>query len=882
MREIDRGVYTNISENYIVGIINNLHTFITDFKSGTLTLRILDDFAKLYVNVISKQGYRRVYDFEVELDIAHIFINAYGLDETIKTYRYYVTYEDSVTRVYQYELGEKAEPIITLEYLNNNVIKKNDQTVVVQQPAISGPNILTPFKPEKYVVISKIMSKEDTLITNFIVEFNNKTYPVYMLPNVQNAETSFDLTIDPGEYHSGDVLELKVTAVDNERHYSSTAIKEITIYAGKIKTPTILVPYDNNYINPNNIYLEVSDFTLIKAIDPQQISTDWKITTDRKGNNIVKKGNFEGEEHNFALNFDNDLEPGNYFIFVRQEDRYIGYSDWSLPTKVVVDENYTFEQVIPPYIQSVVWINRDDSYTLHLWSNTVIDEKISQLRNPSYTKKFDKIVEFKIHDYLTNTEVSIPTLAALESGNEEDIGDSQSTEIADYTFTVPSDAEFYFDGEHKEYIISVKAVDINGFESLNNYAFVRVLDHVQLYKKSISLIEEKLYEMNDVIPPEYSGYKFIGTIHSPIGCSVFTQNDTIKITATGVIGFPASFVYTILSPDEQEEVFILVELNVERMPEIEGYFFDSDNEINSLMSSYVTPSMQEIYTTWTRFGNFNEIYPEGSSYYNDSSRWDYQNNAPITTIDTASPIGFISKSTYMYYTLEVNIASTDSDDDIMGVVLAFNHTQDKNQMLVAACVGHTVEQPPLPLIRNNFGILYIDGETIKILRTSPVNLDGSTGYWNLQSPVRIYVERTGSKFRVKASNFTKTIFNENTTLELDIENYADDNWGLSWALSPSPYGLFAWSQPAATFNTLVLSGAEDIKTMYSIESGKLVTFAGGNWTQINQSAQDYFGYPKLVRNKYTSSNYFILQNEVRKVTEEEINLRYRYANILKD
>ena len=51
MKELDRGVFTNLVNNYIVDIINNLHTFIAEFDYCTLSLRILDDYAKLYAKI---------------------------------------------------------------------------------------------------------------------------------------------------------------------------------------------------------------------------------------------------------------------------------------------------------------------------------------------------------------------------------------------------------------------------------------------------------------------------------------------------------------------------------------------------------------------------------------------------------------------------------------------------------------------------------------------------------------------------------------------------------------------------------------------------------------------------------------------------------------
>lgn len=873
MREIDRGIYTNLENNYIVGIINNLHTFIADFKSGTLTLRILDDIAKLYVNVVSKQGYRRVYDFEADLEIAQIFISAYENDTNKKIYRYYVLYQDSVTHVYQYELGELSEPVITLQYLNNNVIKKNDQTVVVQHPVISGPNVITPFQSEKYVITSKILTEEDSLLSTFIVEFAGKTIQTFILPNTKYAEEICVLSLDNHNYRSGDVIELKVTAVDNELHYSSTAIKEIVVDAGVIKTPTILSPYSNNYINPNNIFIKVSDFTLIRAVDPKHISTDWKLTSDRKGKNIVYEGSFVGEETSFVLNFDNDLEEGTYFLFVRQEDQYIGYSEWSQPVQLVVDAKYVYEQVVPPYIQSVLWVNRGNSYTLNLSSSSKTEEKLRRL-NINYDGYFEKVVAFKIYDYLTNSEVTIPSLAASIPNNIEN---RYEFEIADYTFTVPEESDFYFI-DKKEYIISIKAIDEKGVESLYNYAFIRVLDNASSLSKKITIVEEVDYLMTDIIPSEYENYTF-GSIYSPINCSVMEQDNSLKIRPTGLLGLPVNFVYTILSPDKKHEVYVYVDITVEKMPSINEYLFETDYEINSLLSSYSTPTQRDIFNKWTRFSNYNKVYKNHTTWTptnDEASAWNLINNEIISE-DSTTPIGFVSPDSYLYYTLDARLSSSDTDDDMLGIVLAFSTKNGIIRMLVAARNGAMQEQPPLPYIRNNFGLLYFEGNYVKVLRACPIVTTNLYQSWSLNSFTKIYAKRINTKFIVKMSPFNSELYDDNTELVLDINNYLD-NSEYTWMLEPSPYGFFAWSQKSAKFN-ITLSGEEGIETLYSIESNKLLKQEGDSYVEVPQTAQEYFGSPVLVTNNLTNKKFFILPELIRRVSDSELEERYSLWNI---
>lgn len=577
MRELDRYVYTELSDNYVANIFNDLHNFIADFEKGYLVIRILDDAARLYVHVTSHQGNTRYYDTTTDLDTAKIFIQAYQSDPNQKIYKYFVEYKEDVARVYQYELGEE-DTSISLQYINKNIIHENDPTIVLQKPVIAGPSVITPFETYNFLLSCRVLTKEDSLITTFIVECAGETKQIFTLPNARYVEAKYPLSIQVGEYKSGAVLELKVTAVDNEGHYSEPGIKYITVDAGKLAKPNILEPYNNSYIPPNNIYVLVSSFSVVKASNPKQVSIDWKITSDRKGEDIIYDGNFVGEADSFVLNLENDLQPDNYFLFVRYEDRYIGFSEWSLPVKVLVDTEYKFEQVIPPYVQSVLWLSRGQNFTLSAYYDTETEMRIRKLYR-EYTEDTNKIMSFNIHDYLTNTEVVLPSKLALNNGVIPSTSDRKDFECVDYTFTVPNDLEFYA-LHHKEYMISVKAINQDGFESFYNYAFIRVLDSAKVGKIEIPITEWKSTEMTDIIPSKYREYAFTGKILTPVNCSVEARNASIIVTPNCLPGARCNFTY-VLSSEEGKDVYIFVEIFVKRMEEIQEYFFDTDSEITS-------------------------------------------------------------------------------------------------------------------------------------------------------------------------------------------------------------------------------------------------------------------------------------------------------------
>jgi CYTH domain-containing protein len=454
---MDRGIYTN--NTFIDNVINSLHSFITSFDRGTLNIRIIDDVtAKLHINLTSYQGYRRTFDFDCPIEDAKIFIQAYESDTTQKVYRYHIRYEDKISKVFQYQIGEVQTPIVT--YTDN----PSDQLIVVQEPIVSGPNIIKPLEPINFVATSKILSKETSAISNFIVTFAGNTISYDNLPNSKAASISFNLSIPWNKYKTGDQLILLVTAVDTKRNYSVTCEKYITVYAGEIITPVILKPLNSSYVSKLNFEVVGSNFSTIHGYSPEHISTDYKICSDKLGNNIIWQESISGANITFNVIPKTQITEGTYYLFIRYEDKYMGKSKWSDYCVIAVDDNFVAEKVRCPNINCVVYVNKSSSYNCKFSSLSLVDTTISS---------------FNLHDDLTGIDISIPAVL-IDSSYE-----------AEYNFIVPNTAEIFI-LKKKEYVITINAVDLDGNKSFNTYLFLRVTDFESELPKTANVTITKL------------------------------------------------------------------------------------------------------------------------------------------------------------------------------------------------------------------------------------------------------------------------------------------------------------------------------------------------------------------------------------------------------
>jgi hypothetical protein len=99
-----------------------------------------------------------------------------------------------------------------------------------------------------------------------------------------------------------------------------------------------------------------------------------------------------------------------------------------------------------------------------------------------------------------------------------------------------------------------------------------------------------------------------------------------------------------------------------------GYYGSTDGEIDALKTLFET-SQQDVFDNWYRFSHTSSgVQPAIPSELNE---WNYVDPNILCTINSSSYIGFISLDSYDTYTHESRVYSTNADDDMIGLVIAF-------------------------------------------------------------------------------------------------------------------------------------------------------------------------------------------------------------------
>lgn len=223
-------------------------------------------------------------------------------------------------------------------------------------------------------------------------------------------------------------------------------------------------------------------------------------------------------------------------------------------------------------------------------------------------------------------------------------------------------------------------------------------------------------------------------------------------------------------------------------------------------NSNFTPAMtaprgEEVFNTWPR--------SQGPNYWTDISSipsgnqgrsWQLDGNGDIRcTVNSSSVLTFISPEAFEDYTFAATLYSSDSDDDVMGLVAA------------STMVGNTLHQ--IVALRQRGGVggfsgggsytfaltHFVGGNVSRVLAKAAV---GGTGGWSGRS-TRVEVAKECNKITVRCTDWNSSEYHPGSTLEIDLTS--DEVLAAIFPKMTS-FGFMSYSQLGTTFRNVFLSG----------------------------------------------------------------------------
>lgn len=237
-----------------------------------------------------------------------------------------------------------------------------------------------------------------------------------------------------------------------------------------------------------------------------------------------------------------------------------------------------------------------------------------------------------------------------------------------------------------------------------------------------------------------------------------------------------------------------------------------------------------VFNEWYRFshdtsGNF----PANPS---ETTSWSYDDSTGIfsSTVNSGTYIGIVSDIQYFRYELECTLSSSSSDDDMIGIIIAFVKDEDNNEHVLSVVRSCGGDGSSWALTYNSYQssqVILNDGQT---LAPPP------SGGWSSGGPTKIKVVRDNNLISVTCSQFGSLSLDSNTTISIDL-----DSDELLEKFKPAcSYGYGCHSQQSASFSGISFK-ATKVSSTYNNDKQPLNVASNSLYTlHILEAATQYY------------------------------------------
>lgn len=189
-------------------------------------------------------------------------------------------------------------------------------------PVITGSEQISIGYPATFTLSAKSLHVGGE-IRSFAVTFEGETRIV----SAEGDRGTVTL-ISSGAITVGDTLDISVTATDCYGYTSRSVIKTVMATESHIVKPDILSPSSGADIAPTAVTISTSDFAVQGGGTDTHASTDWRITRDFAGTDVVAEA--LESKNLLAYVFDAPAveRSSTYYIWARHNGTVMGSSEW--------------------------------------------------------------------------------------------------------------------------------------------------------------------------------------------------------------------------------------------------------------------------------------------------------------------------------------------------------------------------------------------------------------------------------------------------------------------------------------------------------------------------------------------------------------------------
>ena len=283
---------------------------------------------------------------------------------------------------------------------------------------------------------------------------------------------------------------------------------------------------------------------------------------------------------------------------------------------------------------------------------------------------------------------------------------------------------------------------------------------------------------------------------------------------------------------------------------------------------------KDVFSTWKRIA-LNGSNPNASPEELDTWSFDDATDTVHCTVNSVSTVGFISPNAYDHYTFEVDISSSHGDDDGIGLCLAYVGEGTSAYSLCLYRQGGSNVQPAKSPVAP-FALVYqpgvgnlpgYDPTTRKVggvvgnlvfpdgtpIPAEGISTNGLNLGWDALGVVRVKVVREGNVITCQTSKGRGDLtYDPANKFVIDL-NSSDD---LRKFIPPCRVGFIAYSQPNASFKSLLQPGVND--QIIDARTNSVWTYDGTNWNNAPFTAENApVKEGRMYKNAITGSLYYV-------------------------
>jgi hypothetical protein len=213
----------------------------------------------------------------------------------------------------------------------------------------------------------------------------------------------------------------------------------------------------------------------------------------------------------------------------------------------------------------------------------------------------------------------------------------------------------------------------------------------------------------------------------------------------------------------------------------------------------------EVFNTWNRFSHSSAGDDANPS---EMTSWSYDSENDIiqSTINSGTNIGFYSNENYSQYGFETVLKSTATDNDMIGVVLAFEEVEGVEHSLIAIRTTGGVGPGGFSTGVASWAIVYDYNKVPYTNIADKTEIISYGGNWNSYPlGTKVWVERDGDIIKAKTTQLNSHDYVPESELTV---NLSDPNFPeLQIFKGSSPIGFAAHSQASASFSEVYFSSS---------------------------------------------------------------------------